>query len=315
MATALSRKRVLILNDDESPLFGDCSRSLRDAGAEVFTALKPPAGLWYVEGEPLDGVVVFLNRQRPGAFQFVHGVRRSKLNNQAPVSIVATELDADSIKRLASLRVSNIILAPGGPDEVVERVSRTLKPAQKGGSYDVRVINSFLAGARDVLDHYLGPPLDAGKPSLKRGTRAAGFVSGLIAFTVGGQFGSIAVSFDRALIERLAVKMLGEDPSGCDNEGYADLAGEMCNQILGKAQTNLENLGASVQMGLPEVAVGDDHAVQHKVNDPVVALPFVSASARCMVEFAMSLSAAAEFSAAIGASPAPAESKPVELFA
>jgi CheY-specific phosphatase CheX len=311
MATMLRGKRVLILNDDESPLFGDCSRSLREAGAEVFTALKPPAGLWYVEGEPLDSVLVFLNRKRPGAFQFVHGVRQSRLNKEAPVSVVASELDAGSIKRLASLRVANIILAPAGPDDVVVRVSRTLTPPQKGGSYDVRVINSFLAGARDVLDHYLGPPLDAGKPSLKRGTKAAGFVTGLIAFTIGGQFGSIAVTFERALIERLAVKMLGEDPSGCDDAGYADLAGEMCNQILGKAQTNLEALGTSVQMGLPEVAVGDEHAVQHKVTDPVVALPFACADTRCMVEFAMSPGVSSEIQSG---TVAPAESKAVELF-
>jgi CheY-specific phosphatase CheX len=311
MATVLTGKRVLILNDDESPLFGDCSRGLRGAGAEVFTALKPPAGLWYVEGEPLDGVVVFLNRQRPGAFQFVQGVRRSRLNNQAHVSVVASELDADSIKRLAALRVANIILAPEGPDDVVVRVSKSLAPAKKGGTYDVRVINCFLAGARDVLDHYLGPPLDAGKPSLKRGARAAGFVTGLIAFTIGGQFGSIAVTFDHSLIERLAVKMLGEDPSGCDDAGYADLAGEMCNQILGKAQTNLEALGAVVQMGLPEVAVGEDHAVKHKVNDPVVALPFVCAKARCMVEFAMSPGATSEFQSAAPV----AATQDVELFA
>jgi len=309
MAMALRGKRVLVLND-ESPLFGGCSRSLRMAGAEVFTAQKPPEGLWYIEGERLDGVVVFLNRQRPGTFQFVQNVRGSRLNGRTAVSVVATELDPDSIKRLAGLRIANIILAPACADDVVVRVSRTLTPPQKPATYDVRLINCFLIAARDVLDFYLGPPLEVGKPTLKQGTKAAGFVTGMIAFTTAGQFGSMSVTFERPFIEGLAVKVLGDDPATLDDAGYADLTGETCNQVLGKAKTNLEALGVSVSMGLPELSVGDAHAVQHKVDEAVVVIPFGRGDTRCVVEFAMARGVTLEIRP--GASPKAANA--IEMF-
>jgi CheY-specific phosphatase CheX len=227
-----------------------------------------------------------------------------------PVAIVADALDAQGIKWLAAARVDTIVLAPKGADEVMLRLASTLTPSRAPARYDVRLINCFLSGARDLFVFYLGPPLEIGRPRVKEGRTAAGFVSGLIAFSTQGQLGSLATTFERSFIDLLAAKVLGDDAGELDNAAYTDFAGEMCNQVLGKAQANFEGLGITMHMGLPEVAIGDGHAVVHRVNSSVIMTPISHSGTCCVVEFAVGRGISAEIHPEVPASP----TVDIELF-
>jgi CheY-specific phosphatase CheX len=302
-------KRVLLLADG-STFVGRLLPPLRSAGVEVLTALKPAAAKWHVEGERLDGIVVLLDKMRPPMSQFLRDVRGSRLNGRVPVAIVADALDAQGIKWLAAARVDAIVVAPKSADEVMLRLASTLTPSQAPARYDVRLINCFLSAARDLFEFYLGPPLEIGRPRVKEGNAAVGFVTGLIGFSTGGQLGSIATTFERSFIDLLAAKVLGDDAGELDNAAYTDFAGEMCNQVLGKAQSNFAALGIDMRMGLPEVAIGDGHAVVHQVNSSVIMTPITHSGAGCVVEFVLGRGVSAEIHPEVAAS-APVDA---ELF-
>jgi CheY-specific phosphatase CheX len=286
VAVGLLDKRVLLLNDYR-PLFSELTGRLRTVGARVIVAKDVLAAAWYTDGERLDAVLAFFDRERQRIGELVRGVRESKVNARIPVHVVADDLDAGNVKLLASLGIANIIVAPKGADDVFQRFERALTGGRaRAQRYDVRLINCFLAAAREILKFYLGAPPAVGRPQVKQDTKAVGFVTGLIAFTANGQFGSVAATFDRGFIDILALKTLGE-AAGLDDAGYTDLAGEMCNQILGKASSNFEQLGVSLRMGLPEVLIGPSHSVIHKIENPVIVIPFEAESASCVIEFTM----------------------------
>jgi len=305
----LAGKRVLLLADG-STFLGRLLPPLRSARVEVLKALNPAAAKWHVEGERLDGIVVLIDQVRSPMRQFLRDVRESPLNGRVPVAIVADALDAEGIKWLAAARVDTIVLAPKGADEVMLRLASTLTPSRGPTRYDVRLINCFLTGARDLFEFYLGPPLEIGRPRVKEGSTAVGFVSGLIAFSTGGQLGSLSTTFERSFLDLLAAKVLGDDAGEMDNAAYADFAGEMCNQVLGKAQTNFEGLGIAIHMGLPEVGIGDGRTVVHQVNSSVIMTPMTHSGAGCVIEFAVGGGVSAEIRTEVPPSP----TADVELF-
>ncbi len=71
--------------------------------------------------------------------------------------------------------------------------------------------------------------------------------------------GSMSLSFDMPSINHMAKKVFGQDDIKIDPAGVADLAGELCNQVLGRTKANFLMLGLKMQIGLPEVVVGEKH--------------------------------------------------------
>jgi CheY-specific phosphatase CheX len=282
----LQGKRILILSDG-SPRVGALAPRLRAAGVEL-TVVTDARDIPKPANGALDGVLAFFNPHRPGMSQLLARARSTQAAARAPVLIVAGEVDADGVKRLAALGVADILMAPAGPDDIVARLERALAPPpSRPERYDVRLINAFVTAGREILEFYLGAAPEVGKPSIKQGNQAAGFVSGLIAFSASDSLGSLSATFDRRFVDLLAAKTFGESTTPLEDAAYADLAGEMCNQILGKAQASFAELGIRMQIGLPEVVVGEGHSVFHKVANPIIMIPIRSGETTCVIEFAM----------------------------
>jgi chemotaxis protein CheX len=139
---------------------------------------------------------------------------------------------------------------------------------------DVRLINSFLQGAKDVLSTMAYAELDIGKPFVKQDDRATGDVSGVIGLT-GDVIGSLAISFSETCICGIAGSMLGESFAHA-NQDVFDAVGEITNMISGVSRTHLEKEGLTVWAGIPAVIFGKDHRVKHILNSPSIVIPFAT---------------------------------------
>ena len=139
---------------------------------------------------------------------------------------------------------------------------------------DVRLINPFLRGAKEVLLTMAYVETDIGKPYVKQDDRATGDVSGVIGLT-GDAIGSLAISFSEACICGIAGSMLGETfPQA--NKDVFDAVGEITNMISGVSRTHLEKEALVVWAGIPAVVYGKDHRVKHILNSPSIVIPFTT---------------------------------------
>ncbi len=137
---------------------------------------------------------------------------------------------------------------------------------------DVKLINPFLLGAKDVLSTMAYVEMDIGKPYVKRDSLATGDVSGIIGLT-GDAIGSLAISFSEACICGIAGSMLGETFANANQEVF-DAVGEITNMISGASRTYLEKDSLTVWAGIPSVVFGKEHRVKHILQSPSIVIPF-----------------------------------------
>jgi chemotaxis protein CheX len=139
---------------------------------------------------------------------------------------------------------------------------------------DVRLINPFLLGAKDVLSTMACTEADIGTPYVKHDDRATGDVTGVIGLT-GDAIGSLAISFSETCICKIAGNMLGESFSHA-NQNVFDAVGEITNMISGVSRTHLEKEAMTVWAGIPAVVFGKDHRIKHILNSPSIVIPFTT---------------------------------------
>jgi len=137
---------------------------------------------------------------------------------------------------------------------------------------DVRFINPFLDGAKEVLKTMAFIDATAGKAYLKKGDTAHGDISGIIGIT-GDAIGSLAVSFHTDCICGIVSSMLGENHTEPTRE-VLDAVGELTNMISGVARTHLERSGLSVYAAIPSVVIGVGHTINHILKAPSIVIPF-----------------------------------------
>jgi chemotaxis protein CheX len=137
---------------------------------------------------------------------------------------------------------------------------------------DVRFINPFLDGAKEVLKTMAFTDATPGKVYLKKGDTAHGDVSGIIGIT-GDAIGSLAVSFHSQCICGIVSSMLGETYTEPNRE-VLDAVGELTNMISGVARTQMEKNGLSVYAAIPSVVIGEDHTINHILKAPSIVIPF-----------------------------------------
>ena len=153
---------------------------------------------------------------------------------------------------------------------------------------DVRFINPFLDGAKEVFKTMTFTDVKTEKAYLKKDDIAHGEISGIIGMT-GDIVGSLAVSFESRCICGLVNNMLGEQYRELTRD-VLDAAGELTNMISGVARTKMEKDGLSVFAAIPSVIIGKDHTITHILKAPSIVIPFLTTHGRFVVDICVKAS-------------------------
>ena len=121
------------------------------------------------------------------------------------------------------------------------------------------------------------------EPTLKTGEFDSGDVTGIIDLVGEQKSGSIAISFSKPVVNEIAKRMLGMDGNLPDSE-LIDLVGEITNMMAGGAKGMLSEKGLDFDMAIPRVVEDSTNQISHKVQGPIVVLPFTTASGKFFVE-------------------------------
>ena len=200
--------------------------------------------------------------------------RANPQNRTTKICIITGEEDQILRTKAGALRIRNFLLKPVNFIDLDKTIRDLFPVNEKKGSYDIRIINAFIDAAAEVYEFYFQEKPQRGKVQVRKpGSPEKGFCTGLIALTGENFVGSLGISMTAPFIKQFAATLFQGMEVKFDNDFISDISGELCNQILGKVKINMAKLGIKITIGLPEVIMGKDHIIQHKVANPVIALP------------------------------------------
>ncbi len=138
---------------------------------------------------------------------------------------------------------------------------------------DILIINALLDSLMKIFNTMVGVMPEAGVPVPKDNDISMGDVTGMMLMEADKTKGSMAISFSKGAIAKVANKMLGDKLKQIDDTAR-DLTGEMTNMLVGGAKSILAERGYMFDMSTPEIFSGKKHRVEHKYKGQTVILPF-----------------------------------------
>lgn len=138
---------------------------------------------------------------------------------------------------------------------------------------DILIINALLDSLMKIFNTMVGVTPEPGVPIPKNDNISLGEVSGIMVMEAGKTNGSMAISFSKGAIVKVANKMLGDNLKQIDDTAR-DLTGEITNMLVGGAKSILAERGFNFDMSSPQIVSGKKHIIEHKYQGQTVILPF-----------------------------------------
>lgn len=152
--------------------------------------------------------------------------------------------------------------------------------------YSDQVMSAFVESLAECLEHYAGEkPLVGASEEKQQGEPEHGEFTGVISITGSRFLGSMGLNATREFLEMLAGHVFQGQSTDMTPMMFIDLMGEFCNQVIGRVKIKFNQIGLTTRIGLPEVVVGKDHIIVHKVNNAVVVTTITLQGRQCSLEF------------------------------
>lgn len=285
--TKTNSKKVLIVEDDKD-IRDSLVFAFKEIGFTVESAGDADTAIVKIKNNKFSCIMLDIQIPGQSGLNLAAMVKSSKVNGKTPIFIMSGHID-DRARQLAEkLKVFDVIEKPYVATEVAKNVNQKLEDAFRPLTYDSQVISVFLEAATEIFEFYFKERPKIGKPGVKpQGKPARGAITGLIGFTSPGYVGSLALSVNIAYVKGLAEAIFPEMEMTLDKNAAADIVGEMCNQVLGSVKSKFLKMGHQITLGLPEVIMGKNHTILHKVKNPVLFIPIGKDTMGCDVEFCL----------------------------
>jgi len=153
---------------------------------------------------------------------------------------------------------------------------------------DVKYINPFVNALVSTLETMLEVSPDRGTPYLKREVATQGDISAVIGFAGPRVTGSVALSFPTPVALKIYSLMMGEKVYRISSD-VQDVVGELANIVAGGAKTELSKENLGFNLSIPTVVVGKGHTLGHKMDIPVMVIPFELGKHRFVMEVTMKI--------------------------
>jgi chemotaxis protein CheX len=131
-------------------------------------------------------------------------------------------------------------------------------------------INPFLSSLKNTFSTMLACEVRRGDLRLKNGESPSHPISGVIGLS-GKAVGTVVINLSESVALKAASVMLLSEMTEV-NEDVLDAVGEIANMVAGAAKSELEQYELSVS--LPNVVVGDPHAIHFPSNATPICVPY-----------------------------------------
>ncbi len=148
---------------------------------------------------------------------------------------------------------------------------------------DVRFINPFILGIKNVFTTMLDTEIVISKPCLKKDDAAHADFSAGIGYS-GEVMGRVALSFPPRTAVNVVTKFAGTEMTQHDPD-FADALGELANMVAGQAKSKFTDVQANIS--LPTVIAGQELRLMRSNKAPTLLLPCDSTLGRFSTEVAV----------------------------
>jgi chemotaxis protein CheX len=138
----------------------------------------------------------------------------------------------------------------------------------------------FIDATRNIFETMVFTKIETQKPSIKDSPVSKGDVSAVLGLSGDyekdgkkiGYRAKLVISFPYATYCKVASAMLMEEYLEYNDE-ISDVAGEICNMIMGNAKRDLSVQGYTTNMAIPSIVEGANHSIRYPSDTTVVLIP------------------------------------------
>lgn len=149
----------------------------------------------------------------------------------------------------------------------------------------------FIDATRNVFETMIFTKIQTGKPAIKDGNTSKGDVSAVLGlsgeYTKDGEVcpyrAMLVISFPFDTYIKAASAMLMEEYTEYNDE-ISDVAGEICNMVMGNAKRDLTALGYTTNMAIPSIVMGKNHSIRYPGDTIIIMIPISSAHGDFYIE-------------------------------
>lgn len=196
---------------------------------------------------------------------------------------VLNELIQTKLRRF--LGVELIINKPIGEKGLLNYLERRFPSlAEPAQTFQRAALTRFLMATTEVIEANTTVSPEASKAIVRAGGHAFGEFTGVIRLTSNRKIGLCAVSFERDCCEAMAHRILSDENLCITEAILRDVAGEICNQIAGHVQGQLNAEGFGFDISTPTIVSGAER-IDHRLHCPSIVIPFTWEGLRFYTQF------------------------------
>jgi chemotaxis protein CheX len=266
-----SIKALIAISDRK--LADELAGLINDAGGS--TRLTPDGSManFALKSEAFHILVIESKLPSMNGFLVMNNARQIADNKNIAVIFMADDTEQDTIEKVKLLKYPVVVSKSSSASEILAKMEG-LTGKQNSFKYDVKIVNTFIESAVEIFEHYFKKKPELGKIYIRKPEDARkGEITGLISLTGSGFLGSLALNVTHPFCSALGLVLFEGQNLKIDDTMASDLCGEICNQIVGKVKIRFGTMGVKATIGLPEVIVGKDHKLIHKVKNPILTVP------------------------------------------
>ncbi|MDK9700592.1 MAG: chemotaxis protein CheX [bacterium] len=138
---------------------------------------------------------------------------------------------------------------------------------------DANLINPFIEALYEMFQTMMQTTPERSAPFLQENSHTESDISGIIGFVGPQVAGSVALCLSKEAAIELYELTMGESVNGITNE-VKDMVGEFANIIAGTVKKKMASQELSFHISIPTIVIGSQHAIHHKLDTPVLVIPF-----------------------------------------
>ncbi len=290
MSQASEKKRALIV-EDEPDLLDAMAYVIEKTGLTAVKATSAEEARAIMATEKFDAIFLDVNLPGENGLTFLASLHKQSAGAPLPPAVIVSSIvfqEDHKIRMMKTLGVQLFVSKPWNQDLIKTFLTERILEV-KIRKYDNAIIEFFKKATIQTMQLNTQITPVFGTPELKEEDKTETEFTGIISLTGAKIKGVVSLNFERECVSKLARTMFQSPDMELPDSILSDVSGEMCNQVAGSVQKIFQKAGLRFEISTPTLITGSGKNVVHKIDAPLLKLPFKWENSDFYAEFGVIL--------------------------